>query len=336
VDARTVGERLSVHAIEVTQLGDASVLRWVERAEPVPGPGEVAIRVSFTGVNFADIMARRGAYHGGQQPPFTPGLDCAGTVVALGQGVDGLRVGQRVAAFPDGGSYAQVVVARAILTYPLGDAVSDESGAALLLLGAAYNTSTLAGRVQPGESILIHAAAGGVGSTAVQIARILGAGTIFATAGDPQKVEIARKAGADVAIDYRAEDFAARIKAETGGRGVDVILDSVAGDVFKSGFSVLAPYGRYVIYGKASGVPGTVETDMLHSSNRALLGYSSGSYRKTRPEGLRPAADASLRLVAEGKVTPLIGERLALREAAKAHEFVESRQSHGKVLLAAT
>jgi NADPH2:quinone reductase len=324
-----------MHAIEVAELGDASVLRWIEKPEPVPGPGEVAIRVAFTGVNFADIQARRGAYHGGQKPPFTPGLDCSGTITALGSGVQGLRVGQRVAAFPDGGSYAEVVVARAILTYPLDDAISDEAGASLLLLVTAYNTIVLAGRMQKGDSILIHAAGGGVGSTAVQIAHVLGAGKIFATAGGAEKVEVARKAGADVAIDHNAEDFAARVKAETGDRGVDIVLDSVAGDIFKSSLPILAPYGRYVVYGMASGTPGIVQSDMLHSSNRAVLGYSSGSYRKTRPEGLRPAADASLKMVAEGKVTPVIGHRFALRDAAKAHELVESRKSHGKVLLAA-
>jgi len=325
-----------VHAIEVAELGDASVLRWVEKPEPVPGPGEVAIRVALTGVNFADIQARRGAYHGGQKPPFTPGLDCMGTISAIGSGVQGLRVGQRVAAFPDGGSYAEVVVARAILTYALDDAVSDEAGASLLLLVTAYNTITLAGRMQKGDGILIHAGGGGVGSTAVQIARVLGAGKIFATAGGAEKVAIARKAGADVAIDHSAEDFAARIKAETDGRGVDIVLDSVAGDMFKNSLPLLAAYGRYVIYGMASGTPGSVQTDMLHSSNRAVLGYSSGSYRKTRPEGLRPAAEASLKLVAQGKVTPVIGQRFALRDATKAHELVESRKSHGKILLSTT
>lgn len=322
-----------MHAIEVGELGDASVLKWVEKPDPVPGPGEVAIRVSYTGVNFADIQARRGSYHGGEKPPFIPGLDCAGTITAVGSGVDTLRAGQRVAAFPFGGSYAEIVIAQAKLCYPLSDAVSDQAAATILMLVTAYNTITLAGRMQKGDTILIHAAAGGVGSTAVQITRVLGAGKIFATAGDAEKVAIAKKAGADVAIDYNKEDFAERVKAETDGKGVDVILDSVAGDVFTKGLPVLANYGRYVIFGKASGKAGTVETDMLHSSNRAVLGYSSGAMRKQRPEGLRPAAEATLQLVAQGKVTPLIGETYALKDASKAHEHVESRKSHGKTLL---
>src|SRR6185312_12730052 len=224
-----------MHAIEVAELGDASVLTWVEKPDPVPGAGEVAIRVSYTGVNFADIQARRGSYHGGEKPPFIPGLDCAGTITAAGSGVADLRVGQRVAAFPFGGSYAEIVIAKAELCYALPDAVSDQAAATILMLVTAYNTITLAGRFKKGEAILVHAAAGGVGSTAVQIARVLGAGKIFATAGDGEKVAIAKKAGADIAIDYNKEDFAERVKAETDGKGVDVVLDSVAGDVFAKG-----------------------------------------------------------------------------------------------------
>jgi NADPH2:quinone reductase len=322
-----------MHAVEVRSLGDPSVLEWRTRDEPAPGPGEVTIRVTQTGVNFADVQARRGAYHGGQAPPFVPGLDCAGTIVALGDGVDALRAGQRVAAFPANGSYAEYVVAPAITTYPLDSAISDDDAASLLMLVTAYNVLTLAGRLAPGEHVLVHAGAGGVGSTAVQIARALGAGTIFATAGSAAKCAVARDAGADVTIDYEREDFARRVLDATGGRGVDVILDSVAGDVFTAGLTALAPFGRLVAFGNASGTPGTVRTNELHPSNRAVIGYSSGSYRKLRPEGLRPAVEASLRLVADDKVHVVIGARFPLREAAEAHRLVESRTGHGKVLL---
>jgi NADPH2:quinone reductase len=322
-----------MHVIEVGSFGDPSVLAWRERDEPAPGPGEVAIRVTQTGVNFADVQARRGAYHGGQAPPFVPGLDCVGTIVALGEGVEGLRVGARVAAFPPAGSYAEVVVVPVTTTYVLDPAISDDDAASILMLVTAYNVLSFAGRLAPGESVLVHAAAGGVGSTAVQIARALGAGTIFATVGSEEKCTIARDAGADVVIDYRSEDFARRVLDETGGRGVDLILDSVAGEVFTAGLTALAPFGRLVAFGMASGTPGTVRTNELHPSNRAVVGYSSGSYRKLRPEALRPAAEASLRLVADGKVRVLVGARFPLRDAADAHRLVESRAGHGKVLL---
>ena len=288
-----------------------------------------------TGVNFADVQARRGAYHGGQQPPFVPGLDCAGTIAAVGPGAEGLRVGQRVAAFPPNGSYAEIVVAPVVTTYALDDAISEDDAASLLMLVTAYNVLTFAGRFAPGETVLVHAAAGGVGSTAVQMARALGADTIFATAGGAAKCALAREAGADVAIDYLSEDFAQRVLDATNGRGVDVILDSVAGDVFDAGLTALAAFGRIVAFGMASGKPGTVRTNQLHPTNRAVIGYSSGSYRKLRPEALRPAVDASLRLVAEGKVHVMVGARFPLRDAAGAHRLVESRASHGKVLLSA-
>ncbi|MDB5071677.1 MAG: qor [Candidatus Eremiobacteraeota bacterium] len=322
-----------MHVVEATSFGDPSVLAWRERDEPVPGSGEVAVRVTQTGVNFADVQARRGAYHGGQQPPFVPGLDCAGTIVALGDGVEGLSLGQRVAAFPPSGSYAEVIVAPAMTVYALDAAISDDDAASILMLVTAYNVLTLAGRLAKGETVLVHAAAGGVGSTAVQIARALGAGRIFATAGNEAKCAIARGAGADLAIDYRREDFARLVLDATDGRGVDLILDSVAGDVFTAGLTALAPFGRIVAFGNASGTPGTVRTNELHPSNRAVIGYSSGSYRKLRPEGLRPAAEASLRLVAEDKVHVIVGARFALRDAAEAHRLVESRDGHGKVLL---
>ncbi|HEV3088715.1 MAG TPA: zinc-binding dehydrogenase [Candidatus Elarobacter sp.] len=319
--------------MEVRSYGDPSVLEWRERDEPVPGRGEVAIRVTQTGVNFADVQARRGAYHGGQTPPFVPGLDCTGTIVALGEGVEGLRVGQRVAAFPPNGSYAEVVVVPATTTYALDQRISDDDAASLLMLVTGYNILTFAGRLAQGESVLVHAAAGGVGSTAVQIARALGAGTIFATVGSEAKRAVARDAGADVVIDYQSEDFARAVLDATNGRGVDLILDSVAGEVFNAGLTALAPFGRIVAFGMASGTPGTVKTNELHPSNRAVIGYSSGSYRKLRPEALRPAAEASLRLVAEGKVHVVVGARFPLREAADAHRLVESRAGHGKVLL---
>jgi len=322
-----------VHAIEVAGYGDASQLRYVERDEPVPGPGQVAIRVGLTGVNFADIMARKGNYHAGSPPPFVPGLDCMGTVSAIGEGVTSVRVGERVAAFVDSGSYAQTVLAREVLTYPLHDRISDESAAALLLLVTAYHTLTFAGKIQRGESVLIHAAAGGVGSTAVQIAKHLGATPIIATAGSPEKLAIARDAGADVTIDYTKDDIKAAVLGATENRGADVILDSVAGEVFATSLEAFAPFGRYVIYGMASGKPGEAKTPVFHTQNRSLVGFSAGHYRNLRPAVLREGTLAVLELVASGAVTPIIGARFALRDAAQAHTLVESRASHGKVLL---
>jgi NADPH2:quinone reductase len=322
-----------MHAVQFDAYGDSSVLRWRDLPDPSPGPQQVAIRVSLTGVNFADILSRRGLYLSGTKLPLIPGLDCLGTVVALGRGVTGLRLGQRVAAFPDEGSYSEIAIAQAVLTYPIGPEIPDEAGGALNVLITAYNILRLAARLNPGESVLVHAAAGGVGSTAVQMARVLGAGRIFGTVGSPEKFEFARKCGADFVIDYRTENPAERILAETGGTGVDLILDSVGGDVLLNGFSALAPFGRYVIFGQASGKAATLPASELHRENRAVVGYTSGGYRRRRPEALLPAARASFDLVAKGLVQIAVGARFPLKEAWKAHDLVESRKSTGKVLL---
>jgi NADPH2:quinone reductase len=319
-----------VHAIVVSHTGDASVLEWTERPDPKPGPDQVTIKVSLTGVNYADIMRRRGGYRGGP-PPFVPGLDCVGTILAVGREVTDLKVGQRVAAFPEDGGYTEIAVARDILTYPLPDAVPDEAGASLTMLVTAYNTLVTCARLERGESVLIHSAAGGVGSLAIQIARALGAGTIVAVAGGAEKVKFAHSLGADITIDHTTENMAAKL--EPIGAKVDVVLDAVGGETFNSTIALLAEYGRYCIYGQASGEPGEVFTNVLHSGNRAVIGYSTGGYRASRPERLRLGVEGAFDLVSEGLVKVIVGARYPLRDAAEAHLHVESRASHGKTLL---
>ncbi len=323
-----------MRAVVVTEAGGPEVLRVEERPEPTPGPGQVAVRVAATSVNFADVMARKGRYHGAPPPPFIPGLDLAGTVTALGEGVRGLTAGQRVAVFPSGGSYAEAVLADPLLVYPLPDAVDFETAAAFPTIGVtAYNLLQTVGRLQTGETVLIHAAGGGVGTTAVQIARLLGAGRIIGTVGDDAKAGLVRDLGADVAINYRREDFAARVRELTGDAGADVILDSVGGEVTAGSLRCLAPFGRLVAFGQASGEHGQVRTGDLYPLNKAVLGYSTGGYRRLRPAALRPAAEAVLAWLAEGQLRMVVTERLPLAEAATAHRRIESRATTGKILL---
>jgi NADPH2:quinone reductase len=319
-----------MHAIVVPRTGDASVLEWTERPDPKPGPSEVSIRVTLTGVNYADIMRRRGGYRGGP-PPFVPGLDCVGTVTAVGSGVTGITVGQRVAAFPEDGGYTEIAIARDVLTYPLPDGVPDEAAASLTMLVTAYNTLVTCARLERGETVLIHSAAGGVGSLAIQCARALGADTIVAVAGGPEKVAFAHTLGADIVVDHTTDDLAAKLEP-IGGK-VDVVLDAVGGETFNSTIPLLAEFGRYCIYGQASGEPGEVFTNVLHAGNRAVLGYSTGGYRASRPERLRAGVEGAFDLVAEGLVKVIVGARYPLRDAAEAHRHVESRASHGKTLL---
>jgi NADPH2:quinone reductase len=243
-------------------------------------------------------------------------------------------VGQRVAAFPAGGSYAEQVVADPVLVYVLPEGVDFETAAAFPTVGVtAYNLLTLVGRLAPGETVLVHAAGGGVGTTAVQMARRLGAGKVIGTVGDDAKVGLVRDLGADEVINYRREDFAARVRDLTDGIGADVILDSVAGPTFAGSLTCLAPFGRLVVFGQASGEPGVARSADLYGLNRAVLGYSTGGYRRLRPAALRPAAEAVLHLLAGGEVRFVVGGRYSLAEAADAHRFVESRQSTGKILL---
>ena len=321
---------MSIHAIVVENFGDPSVLQWREVPDPKPGPGEVTIRVTTTGVNFADIMRRRGGYRGAP-PPFTPGLDCTGKIEAVGAGVTDLKPGQRVCAFPVDGGYAEVVRAKAVLTYPLDDDVPEEAAASLTVVVTAYNILTFAAKAQRSESVLVHAAAGGVGSTAVQIAKALGL-RVLAVAGGPEKVAFAKQLGADAAFDHNG-DFAGDVKNATGEHGVDVVLDSIAGETFAKTLPLLAEFGRYVIYGMASGTPGDAKTNVFHTGDRSLLGYSTGHYRDARPEVLRPTVVAAYRFVKDNKIRIIVGARYTLREAAKAQEHVESRTSTGKVLL---
>jgi NADPH2:quinone reductase len=256
-----------------------------------------------------------------------------GTVIAVGEGVKRVRAGDRVSVNPDDGSYAEVVLAREILVFPVDASISDEAAASITVLVTAWNILHLVARILPGETVLIHAAAGGVGSVLVQMAREAGAGRIFATAGSPAKLEIARGFGADVVIDYTTDDFSKIVLDATEKRGVDVICDAIGGEVFAKGLEALAFFGRHVVYGQSGGSHGSLTTDLLHRSNRAVLGYSSGHYRRNRPLALAPAVEGAFKLVAAGKVRILEGGRFALKDAAKAHELVQSRASSGRVFL---
>lgn len=321
-------------AVVITAIGGPEVLDYHDQPDPRPGQGEVLIKTEATSVNFADILMREGRYHAPVTPPAIPGLDVTGTVVQVGPGVGGVQAGQRVSAFSGRGTYAEYVVAPAVLTWPVPEGVDVEAAAAFPTLGiTAYNLLTLVTRLQEGESVLIHAAAGGVGTTAVQLARFLGAGTVIGTVGSDEKRALPAELGCNHIINYRQEDFANRVMELTEGRGVDIILDSVAGPSFGKNFECLAPFGRLGVYGIASGEPGRVASDQLHSSNRAVLGYSSGHYRHHRPKALRPPGDAVIELLRLGKLRFIIGGRFPLREAAAAQELVESRRSTGKVLL---
>lgn len=319
-------------AIRVKEHGGPEVLAYEEVATPNPAPEQIRFNVAMTSVNFADIKARAGTY-GKRDMPFIPGLDAAGVVDTVGEGVTEFVSGQRVAAYTLGGSYAEFALTDENLCFALPENVTFEQGTGIGILITAYNVLTLAGRFHMDESVLVHAGAGGVGSCLIQLVKSLDAGPIFTTVGSDEKAEVARSLGADHVINYRENAFDEVVNSLTDGAGVDLILDSVSGENAERGLHCLAPFGRLVIYGHTGSGEAHIGSKGLHSSNRAVIGYSSGGFRKARPEVIKRAGEEVVKLLEQGHVKVLLGERFALRNAAEAQRFVESRQSVGKVLL---
>ena len=320
-------------AVFVNRYGGPEVLSYQDAPDPTPGSDEVLIRTEIANVNFADIKARRGTDSVTTSLPFILGHEVVGTIEAVGAHVHSLRVGQRVTAVITRGAYAELVAAPAALTFPLPETLASEDAAGLVVLMTAFNVLTLAGRITPGESVLVHAAAGGVGSTAIQFAKRLGAGLVIGTVGSDEKAKLVGDLGADHVINYRREPLAARVLELTGGTGVDLILDSVGGSTFDAGLRCLAPGGRVVIFGHTSGEPGHAPTTVLQEENRAVIGYRGRAYLTRRPEVMVQTAKAVLKRVTDGDIRLVIGARFPLREAAAAHRLVEQRESVGKVLL---
>lgn len=324
-------------AVVVAKLGPPSGLELREWPEPTPGPGQVVVQVAVSGVNFADVNARRGQYPHRLPPlPFVPGLEVAGTIVALGEGVTDLKVGQRVAALPEGvGSYAEKILASAALCFPIPDALGwEQAGAFPIITLTAYHLLVTGGHIQPGETVLMHAAAGGVGSVLIQLARILGAGKIFGTAGSDDKCEYARSLGADEAINYREGDFGERVLAGTGGKGVDLVFDAVGGATRARSLEVLAPQGRLVMFGNASGEKElSVVTTELREKSIGVVGFNLTSFKRHHPEVTQQSAQKILGWMTDGKLKVDVTEVFPLANAAAAHEHLEGRASRGKLLL---
>jgi NADPH2:quinone reductase len=317
-----------------TTLGGPEVLQARELPEPEPGPGELTIDVAYAGVNFAEVMARRGDM-GSRPQPFVPGLEVAGRVRALGEDVTEPAVGQPVCAFTETGGYAEIATARAILTFPLEGALAQDlldAACAPAIVPTAWSMLRYAARLQAGESVLIHAAAGGLGTMAAQFARHLRAGTIVGTVGSPDKAEYARGFGYDHVIDRRG--FADEVRRLTDGRGVDLVLDSIGGEVREHSLEALAPYGRMLVHGNASqGADFTVGAGQLMRTNAGMIGYSIGWLSDSHPGELRRAALEALNLLQYGAARLDITEVFDLDRVAEAHRRLESRTSRGKLAL---
>jgi NADPH2:quinone reductase len=320
-----------MRAIQITQTGGAEVLQLRELPTPTPGPGEALIQIEACGVNFIDIYLREGRYP--SPLPFIPGQEAAGTVVGIGPDVSSVKIGDRVAWCGVPGTYAQFAVAPVARLIAIPDGVTTRQAAAAMLQGMtahylAYSTYA----IQPNDAVLVHAGAGGVGLLLIQMAKRLGA-RVFATVSTEEKAALARAAGADEAILYTREDFAARTRELTGGVGLPVVYDSVGKTTFDGSLACLRPRGTLVLYGGSSGaVP---PFDLIQLSARGSLYITRPTlkdYTATREELLLRAGDV-LGWVADGSLKLRLEHSYALADAAQAHRDLESRKTTGKLLL---
>jgi NADPH2:quinone reductase len=319
-----------MRAVRIHEFGGPEVLKIEEVPEPTIAPGDVLIQMEAAGVNYADVMTRVGMYPISGLP-ITPGFEVAGRVVKAGNAVTDFKTGDRIVAMLNAGGYAERAAAPAATVFSVPDSLSAVQAAALPVnyLTALHMLREF-GRLAPGESVLIQAAASGVGTAAIQLAKLFGA-RIFATASSQDKLALARELGADETINYSTQDFAEVVKAKTGGRGVDLILECVGGEVFDKSIQCLAPLGRLITYGMAGGVPATVMTPLLLFNNLSVIGFHLGRYYQTRPN--REPMQEILRLVAAGRIRPIINTTFPLAEVAKAHDHLSERKTRGKVLL---
>ena len=319
-------------AVRFHRFGGPEVLRYEEVAEPEVGPGDVLIRVAAAGVNFSDTMRRAGTYHPDLPLPNAEGVEAAGAVVRVGAHVTAPRVGDRVVTMLGSRCQAEYVAAPAGLVHAVPPSHGLEAAAALPLAGlTAYHLLRTRAGVKPGESVLIHAAASGVGTLAVQLARHWGA-QVFATASTDTKLGLVRELGADETINYAREDFVAAVLARTRNRGVDVVLECVGGEVLAQSARALAPGGRLVIYGRASGEVGILAGDEILVRNLSVLGLHLGR-RPWRPEMHGDAFREILELAADGRLKPVIDRSFPMTDVAAAHAHMAARRTMGKLLL---
>ncbi|MEO3824572.1 quinone oxidoreductase [Actinomadura sp. B10D3] len=318
-----------MRAIVITRTGGPEVLEPADRPAPEPGPGEVLVDVAAAGVNFIDVYYRTGAYE--QELPYTPGLEAAGTVAAVGDGVSEFSVGDRVAWSDAQGSYAEQAVVPAATAVPVPDGVGLEDAAATLLQGmTAHYLTRSTYPIKEGDTVLVHAAAGGMGLLLTQTAKVLGA-RVLATASTPEKEKLARDAGADVTMGY--DGFADRVRELTGGAGVAAVYDGVGAPTFDGSLASLRRRGTLALYGAAGGAVPPFDPQRLNRAGSVYLTRPTlRHFVEERDELLQRAADV-YGWVASGEVKVHVGHRYDLADARAAHEDLQARRTTGKLLL---
>jgi len=321
-----------VKAIRVHETGGPEALQYEDVDLPAPGPGEAQIRQRAVGVNYLDVYYRTGAYKAAAMP-FVPGNEGAGEIVALGAGVTGFKVGDRVAYAGTLGGYAEARNISANLIVPLPDSISYETAAAMMLKGLTAEYLLFHSyKVQPGDVILVHAAAGGVGLILCQWGRLLGA-TVIGTVGSEEKARLAREAGAHETILYRSEDFVARVREITGGELCHVVYDGVGKSTFPASLDCLRPFGTFVSFGSASGPIAAFDLGLLAQKGSLYATRPTLFTHLAVPGRLREMAGRLVDAVGSGKVRIAINARYKLEEAAAAHRALEGRETTGATVL---
>ena len=321
-----------MRAIVFAETGGPEVLRLADVPRPDVRAGMVLIKVHAIGVNFADTRFRQGTYVVKPKLPDTPGMEAAGVVEAVGEGVTDFRPGQRVTAFTVK-AYAEYCQAPASMVIPLPDAVDFVQGAAFpIQVLTAYHMLHTADAVGPGRTVLVHSAAGGVGLAAVQLAKVAGA-RVFGTVSSDAKAPLAQAHGADAVINYLTQKFADEVLRLTDGRGVDLILDAVGRPTFEEGLRCLAAFGHLILYGRAGGPTDPLNVATLSAKSQKVSGFMVPTVTRTFPEKTRESSARCFTLMREGKLRLHVGRTFPLADAADAHRHLESRRSTGKLVL---
>src|ERR1700744_3426029 len=342
-----------MRAVIITEPGGPEVLQWEEVPDPVPGPGEVLIDVAAAGVNRADLLQRQGLYPPPPGAPPYPGMEVAGRIESVGADVTGWQPGDEVCALMAGGGYAEKVAVPAgqVLPVPAGRTVVD-AAALPETTCTVYSNLVLVGELRAGTTMLVHGGASGIGTTAIQLAKALGA-RVICTAGSPAELERGRERGADVAISYRDEDFVEVVKDVTGGHGADVILDIMGGKYLARNLAplatygrlgilgrhggnraALAPYGRLVIIGRQGGNRAELDLGVLQSKQASIHATTLWNRPVAEKSAIMAAGgDVVWPLVSDGTVTPVIEDTVPMAQAADAHRILEAGGHTGKVLL---
>jgi NADPH2:quinone reductase len=317
--------------IQVSKVGGPEELKLAESPRPTPAEGQALVKIAASGVNFIDVYFRSGLYK--TDLPFTPGSEAAGTVESVGSGVTLVKPGDRVAYAMTRGSYAEYALVPAEQLVPLPDTVDLHTAAAAMLQGmTAHYLTHSTFPLKPGDKALVHAAAGGAGRLIVQMAKMLGA-TVYGTAGTDAKAAIAKEAGADEVIVYTRDDFAVEVKRLTGGKGVDVIYDSVGASTFLKGLDLLRPRGMMALFGQSSGPVQPIDPNILNPKGSLFLTRPSLAHHcLTREELLWRSGDV-LSWIESGKLKLLSERAYSLKDAADAHRDLEGRKTTGKLLL---